>query len=126
MTHKKRGVGDKEGGCIEVSQAGRASEVESQQSVTRMQCFFQAEDGIRDLTVTGVQTCALPISPPRAGELRARAVALLDLRAQLSRPRTGATAFLEHAVSLGLRIEQLGGRLGELLEIGRESCRERV
>src|SRR5207245_8073705 len=24
--------------------------------------FFQAEDGIRDATVTGVQTCALPIS----------------------------------------------------------------
>src|SRR5256886_6533704 len=30
--------------------------------------FFQAEDGIRDLTVTGVQTCALPISL-EAGEL---------------------------------------------------------
>src|SRR2546430_1864815 len=27
--------------------------------------FFQAEDGIRDLTVTGVQTCALPISRRR-------------------------------------------------------------
>src|SRR5688572_11162268 len=27
--------------------------------------FFQAEDGIRDLTVTGVQTCALPILVPR-------------------------------------------------------------
>src|SRR6266699_4365794 len=25
--------------------------------------FFQAEDGIRDADVTGVQTCALPISP---------------------------------------------------------------
>src|SRR5206468_6835266 len=25
--------------------------------------FFQAEDGIRDLIVTGVQTCALPILP---------------------------------------------------------------
>src|SRR5206468_5474074 len=25
--------------------------------------FFQAEDGIRDLIVTGVQTCALPICP---------------------------------------------------------------
>src|SRR5947207_10632252 len=25
--------------------------------------FFQAEDGIRDHCVTGVQTCALPISP---------------------------------------------------------------
>src|SRR5438874_6420640 len=29
--------------------------------------FFQAEDGIRDLYVTGVQTCALPISLERAG-----------------------------------------------------------
>src|SRR2546430_4348084 len=27
--------------------------------------FFQAEDGMRDLTVTGVQTCALPISMPQ-------------------------------------------------------------
>ena len=25
--------------------------------------FFQAEDGIRDWSVTGVQTCALPICP---------------------------------------------------------------
>src|SRR2546422_1887195 len=29
--------------------------------------FFQAEDGIRDVAVTGVQTCALPISPFRGG-----------------------------------------------------------
>src|SRR2546427_12708365 len=28
--------------------------------------FFQAEDGIRDLTVTGVQTCALPICMNKA------------------------------------------------------------
>src|SRR2546430_7517504 len=27
----------------------------------KIRFFFQAEDGIRDLTVTGVQTCALPI-----------------------------------------------------------------
>src|SRR5437763_17085438 len=27
--------------------------------------FFQAEDGIRDTSVTGVQTCALPIYPAR-------------------------------------------------------------
>src|SRR5690349_23716739 len=32
--------------------------------------FFQAEDGIRDLYVTGVQTCALPIWHRAAGELR--------------------------------------------------------
>src|SRR5256886_5149123 len=31
--------------------------------------FFQAEDGIRDLTVTGVQTCALPISARKADAL---------------------------------------------------------
>src|SRR3712207_9119128 len=30
--------------------------------------FFQAEDGIRDIGVTGVQTCALPISALRAFE----------------------------------------------------------
>src|SRR2546430_10259327 len=29
--------------------------------------FFQAEDGIRDLTVTGVQTCALPICQSSSG-----------------------------------------------------------
>src|SRR2546429_5647850 len=28
---------------------------------TRVFFFFQAEDGIRDVAVTGVQTCALPI-----------------------------------------------------------------
>src|SRR5438046_5654292 len=32
-----------------------------------MSCFFfQAEDGIRDWSVTGVQTCALPISAQQA------------------------------------------------------------
>src|SRR2546422_9618891 len=33
--------------------------------------FFQAEDGIRDVAVTGVQTCALPISGERDVEARA-------------------------------------------------------
>src|SRR3989442_12803605 len=31
--------------------------------------FLQAEDGIRDADVTGVQTCALPISAQHAGNL---------------------------------------------------------
>src|SRR5947209_4382786 len=30
--------------------------------------FFQAEDGIRDIGVTGVQTCALPISSRRSAQ----------------------------------------------------------
>src|SRR5207244_7510587 len=32
--------------------------------------FFQAEDGIRDDLVTGVQTCALPISQQQTGDDR--------------------------------------------------------
>src|SRR5256886_2197053 len=43
--------------------------------------FFQAEDGIRDLTVTGVQTCALPISGDRVDrvdENRRRACTEID------------------------------------------------
>src|SRR2546430_135672 len=33
----------------------------SKSAAVALAFFFQAEDGIRDLTVTGVQTCALPI-----------------------------------------------------------------
>src|SRR5688500_20406521 len=36
-----------------------------------MYFFFQAEDGIRDYKVTGVQTCALPISSPRKNTISA-------------------------------------------------------
>src|SRR5438270_13043051 len=39
-------------------------------SVIPLFFFFQAEDGIRDLTVTGVQTCALPICARAEGRLR--------------------------------------------------------
>src|SRR5207248_7493779 len=42
--------------------------------------FFQAEDGIRDRTVTGVQTCALPISLPPRGSSRSRNTRLDVLR----------------------------------------------
>src|SRR2546430_77250 len=45
--------------------------------------FFQAEDGIRDLTVTGVQTCALPISGDLHAEPRPHPAAHSDLRKSL-------------------------------------------
>src|SRR5256885_4956666 len=38
--------------------------------------FFQAEDGIRDYKVTGVQTCALPIYDPQAEHAREEVAAL--------------------------------------------------
>src|SRR5687768_2435273 len=40
--------------------------------------FFQAEDGIRDVAVTGVQTCALPISAALAGAAFSSTAALRE------------------------------------------------
>src|SRR5690625_7933453 len=69
--------------------------------------FFQAEDGIRDGHVTGVQTCALPIYDHRSADL-------LDEGADVIRG-------LPHCALAGG--EQLSGRLPK---IGRASCRERM
>jgi len=53
--------------------------------------FFQAEDGIRDVAVTGVQTCALPISPePPSDELSAEEKeAIAKEQAAVERRRKG-------------------------------------
>src|SRR5216683_4519798 len=52
--------------------------------------FFQAEDGIRDLIVTGVQTCALPISWSGHGKVKRVDVSVDDGKswqeAQLQEP----------------------------------------
>src|SRR5256885_8156566 len=85
--------------------------------------FFQAEDGIRDYKVTGVQTCALPISRARNGELAAREADLLQWRAKGTRHAHGrghrrdALRFLRSAAPH----ERYRHR-----QIGRASCRERV
>src|SRR5690349_25148046 len=89
--------------------------------------FFQAEDGIRDLYVTGVQTCALPISD----------------RGPWSRAFRGLTHFLifhtETDMSAGQRLlapswscgpmarsSSMAASRRSLGQIGRASCRERV
>src|SRR2546426_1364302 len=56
--------------------------------------FFQAEDGIRDYKVTGVQTCALPISSTAVIRPRRRAQQLATLRAPLGGVVTRMTAVL--------------------------------
>src|SRR2546430_8863968 len=53
--------------------------------------FFQAEDGIRDLTVTGVQTCALPISWSRHSRGFPEAA---DFRSTSQRPCRGSQSTL--------------------------------
>src|SRR5438874_13808785 len=72
--------------------------------------FFPAEDGIRSLYVTGVQTCALPISRRDPQQRRDGDVLRRDL------------AVVE---DLDAVLAGVGGRPG-LDEIGRASCRERV
>src|SRR5207249_7493179 len=52
--------------------------------------FFQAEDGIRDRNVTGVQTCALPIW--RRPAPLSSAAAPVSRRRATSRPRCGPFA----------------------------------
>src|SRR5690606_39934248 len=78
--------------------------------------FFQAEDGIRDFHVTGVQTCALPIFRRWPGRHGWR-----DGRSHLP----GEPADGRRPDHRGVR----GGcdrRHGLHHEIGRASCRERV
>src|SRR5690349_22152381 len=76
--------------------------------------FFQAEDGIRDLYVTGVQTCALPISEastdergagPRPGARRLGRAALPRLREQ-GRRLTGPNERRADARARGRRSEE--------------------
>src|SRR5437762_12857676 len=72
--------------------------------------FFQAEDGIRDTSVTGVQTCALPIYPflprPRLGVVR------VDGEAEVAGGVVGARAVAR------------GGPRSEERRVGKE-CRSR-
>src|SRR5256886_3244169 len=64
--------------------------------------FFQAEDGIRDLTVTGVQTCALPISPDQ--ELQ-NGIPFCVVRSWLTGRRLVALPFSDHCDALGSDVE---------------------
>src|SRR5699024_2520668 len=56
--------------------------------------FFQAEDGIRDRNVTGVQTCALPISREAAGAADV-VVVMVATPAQLESVLTGEGGIVE-------------------------------
>src|SRR6267143_4045188 len=72
--------------------------------------FFQAEDGIRDGTVTGVQTCALPIWARTLGAERVR------------NPRAGRRRFLEQRRRLGLDARgkaEIEGPVGGVHDVAR-------
>src|SRR2546430_7942225 len=86
--------------------------------------FFQAEDGIRHLTVTGVQTCALPISSDLAA---ARAPATANLVFELGGECVEEARFREgDQLDSVLASANGDGVPNAERQIGRASCRERV
>src|SRR2546430_6762915 len=85
--------------------------------------FFQAEDGIRDLTVTGVQTCALPISTASSTPEGDAFTFVSGVEEAVERAREAAGDKDVHVMGGADVIRQT---LDAGLEIGRASCRERV
>src|SRR3712207_7372380 len=78
--------------------------------------FFQAEDGIRDIGVTGVQTCALPIYDP---------VAVAANRERLARELGVAADRLVWMDQVhGTRVAVVDGPRSEERRVGKE-CRSR-
>src|SRR5690606_39808009 len=83
--------------------------------------FFQAEDGIRDFHVTGVQTCALPILV-----LHANAFTLSEMLAELEYSYQAARDPMQRMVRLAESYLRFAESHQRQWEIGRASCRERV
>src|SRR5699024_11314408 len=91
--------------------------------------FFQAEDGIRDRNVTGVQTCALPIY--RVVDHADLETTAIEWAWKINTKSPTAQRMLKFAFNLtddGLMGQQVfAGEATRLAyKIGRASCRERV
>src|SRR6266498_3349925 len=82
--------------------------------------FFQAEDGIRDADVTGVQTCALPIYAQLGVQVRERLVHQVDLRPASDRATHSDALTLPARERRGEAIEQVvePEQLGHLVDAG--------
>src|SRR5205807_7698354 len=93
--------------------------------------FFQAEDGIRDYKVTGVQTCALPISKVdkldfnEGQPLKFRAVFEVMPEFELGSYK-GLELEMPTMDITEKDVEKALEEMRERAEIGRASCRERV
>src|SRR5207245_3827980 len=87
--------------------------------------FFQAEDGIRAATVTGVQTCALPISQPLAVTMNGGAFLGIDVDAERikRRVKTGYCQVMVNDLDEALRILKNAVRKREPASVGRSEER---
>src|SRR5690349_22571272 len=76
--------------------------------------FYQAEDGIRDLYVTGVQTCALPILcfPPRLRTRRLLAASIISTISNTIKPwRSSRRLHRSEERRVGKSVERGGLRI---------------
>src|SRR3712207_8942107 len=92
--------------------------------------FFQAEDGIRDIGVTGVQTCALPISAALLPLSKTWKPPWCPARDEWRRIMGYSHTMADHSAGTKDAIQpfvttRMAGRV-LVEEIGRASCRERV
>ena len=72
--------------------------------------FFQAEDGIRDWSVTGVQTCALPIWRERLGVRRQRHMHHIGGGTDsLAQKAAGKQTRTQHLATPGAERAEIGG-----------------
>src|SRR5207253_6946253 len=94
--------------------------------------FFQAEDGIRDGHVTGVQTCALPISRGHRDDMRVLRWAVQTQARYIGMigSKRKTIAIFRELTKEGIPahlFERVHAPVGlDIGEIGRASCRERV
>src|SRR2546427_4313316 len=89
--------------------------------------FFQAEDGIRDLTVTGVQTCALPISSVQPSTFASRGTPMRGAQRGATRGRRSRSERLRRLLERRRfeRFQHLPyGERSEERRVGKE-CRSR-
>src|SRR5699024_11361402 len=81
--------------------------------------FFQAEDGIRDRNVTGVQTCALPIYYPQAAILQVESIVTRPMIVNnmfAAREMVNLSLSLDHRILDGLVCGQFLARVKDILE----------
>src|SRR5207247_5996323 len=90
--------------------------------------FFQAEDGIRDPLVTGVQTCALPIFAAGAAALGLGGLVTPLEAAPPPPPPTRRSGAGSNNPQFEAWLNKMTGKhkmIYDVPEIGRASCRER-
>src|SRR5256885_3291428 len=85
--------------------------------------FFQAEDGIRDYKVTGVQTCALPIF--WLGSTYGVVVSWSDTQV-VANVASGSKSGVAQVLQGGVWSNTVNLTVSTPNKIGRASCRERV